>query len=82
MSPNEPPSRMNAVSVNTYASTTQATDESSARKSRWSVGRATFTTVGSGKLIDEARMVASSTQRLSREPIHNGPAGGVATRRR
>ena len=72
---------MNAVSVSTYASTTQATDESSARKSRWSVGRATFTTVESRKLIDEARTVASSTQRPSRDPIRNGPAGGVATGR-
>ena len=81
MSPNEPPSRMNAVSVKTYASTTQATDESSARKSRCRVGRATFTTVESRKLIDEERIVANRTHLPSREPIRSGCAGRVDTGR-
>ena len=72
---------MNAVSVRTYASTTQATDESSARKSRWRVGRATFTTVESRKLIDEERIVANRTHLPSREPIRSGCAGGVGTGR-
>ena len=80
MSPNEPPSRMNAVaSTRTRRRPRRRTR---ARPGvRCSVGRATFTTVESRKLIDDARMVASSTQRPSRDPIRNGPAGGVATGR-
>ena len=81
MSPNEPPSRMNAVSVRTYASTTHATEESRRGSRTAGSARATFTTVESRKLIDEERIVANRTHLPSREPIRSGCAGRVDTGR-
>ena len=75
MSPNEPPSRMNAVSVRTYASTTR--DGRELGQSRAGGRKATFTTVESRKLIDEERIVANRTH-LPSEPIAAGGKSGQA----
>lgn len=78
-SASDPPSRISAASVRTYALTVHCSPARSASRSAPMLGRATLTAVASRKDMPEPSTIASSTRRPTASPYRT-PVTVLATR--